>query len=138
LFPGAGPSSTDRRANDDVNSALADLDVLGDLHDDELIGKYDAAVIDQDEGKPHIVKRVDHPRIDVLPELVGTGALPRGQLRDAAKELDPGEAALLVVGEPTLEKGFDMAVTRANKVAKESYDASADQLADDLIKAAKS
>lgn len=104
MFPGAGPSSTDRRANDDVNSALADLDVLGDLHDDELIGKYDAAVIDQDEGKPHIVKRVDHPRIDVLPELVGTGALPRGQLRDAAKELDPGEAALLVVGEPTLEK----------------------------------
>ena len=104
MFPGAGPSSTDRRANDDVNSALADLDVLGDLHDDELIGKYDAAVIDQDEGKPHIVKRVDHPRIDVLPELVGTGALPRGQHRDAAKELDPGEAALLVVGEPTLEK----------------------------------
>ena len=46
---------------DDVNSALADLDVLGGLHDDELIGKYDAAVIDQDEGKPHIVKRVDHP-----------------------------------------------------------------------------
>ena len=43
-----------------------------------------------------------------------------------------------MVGEPTLEKGFDMAVTRANKVAKESYDASADQLADDLIKAAKS
>lgn len=138
MFPGAGPSSTDRRANDDVNSALADLDVLGDLHDDELIGKYDAAVIDQDEGKPHIVKRVDHPRIDVLPELVGTGALPRGQHRDAAKELDPGEAALLVVGEPTLEKGFDKPVTRANKVAKESYDASADQLADDLIKAAKS
>lgn len=123
---------------DDVNSALADLDVLGEMHDDELIGKYDAAVIDQDEGKPHIVKRVDHPRINVLPELVGAGALPRGQLRDAAKKLDPGEAALLVVGEPTLEKGFDKAVTRANKVAKESYDASADQLADDLIKAAKS
>jgi hypothetical protein len=122
---------------DDVNSALADLDVLGEMHDDELIGKYDAAVIDQEEGKPHLVKRVDRPRINVLPELVGAGALPRGELRDAAKELDPGEAALLVVGEPTLAKGFDKAVTRANKVAKESFDASADELADVLMKAAK-
>lgn len=122
----------------EVDSALGDLDALGELHDEDLIGKYDAAVIDQENDKPHIVKRVDRPRINVLPELVGAGALPRGQLRDAAKELAPGEAALLVVGEPTLEKGFDKAVTRADKVAKESFDASADQLADELIKAAKS
>lgn len=121
---------------DDVNSALADLDALGSMHDDDLIGKYDAAVIDQESGKPHIVKRVDRPRIDVLPELVGKGVLPRGELRDAAKELDPGEAALIVVGEPTLEKAFDKAVTRADKVAKDSFDASADDLASALIKAA--
>jgi len=123
---------------DDVDSALADLQALGELHDDELIGKYDAAVIDQENGKPHIVKRVDHPRIDVLPELVGKGALPSGELRDAAKELDPGEAALIVVGEPTLEKGFDKAVTRADKVAKDSFDIAADELADELTDAAKS
>ena len=123
---------------DDVDSALADLDALGTLHDDDLIGKYDAAVIDQESGKPHIVKRVDHPRIDILPELVGRGALPSGKLRDAAKELDPGEAALIVVGEPTLQKAFDKAVTRADKVAKDSFDASADDLADALIKAATS
>ena len=123
---------------DDVNSALADLDALGGLHDDDLIGKYDAAVIDQESGKPHIVKRVDRPRIEVLPELVGRGALPRGELRNAAKELDPSEAALIVVGEPTLEKAFDKAVTRANKVAKDSFDASADDLADALLKAAAS
>ena len=123
---------------DDVDSALADLDALGDLHDDDLLGKYDAAVIDQESGKPHIVKRVDRPRIDVLPELVGRGALPRGELRDAAKKLDQGEAALIVVGEPTLEKAFEKAVTRADKVAKDSFDASADDLADALIKAAAS
>jgi hypothetical protein len=41
------------------------------------------------------------------------------------------------VGEPTLQKGFDKAVTRANKVAKESFDASADDLANDLINASK-
>jgi hypothetical protein len=123
---------------DDVKSALADLDALGSLHDDEVIGKYDAAVIDQESGKPHIVKRVDSPRIDILPELVGRGALPRGELRDAAKELDPGEAALVVVGEPTLDKAFNKAVTRADKVAKETFDASADDLAQSLMKAATS
>ena len=123
---------------DDVDSALADLDAFGELHDDEVIGKYDAAVIDQENGKPHIVKRVDHPRINVLPELFGKGALPRGELHDAANELDPGEAALVVVGEPTLDKAFQKAVTRADKVAKQSFDATADQLADELIEAAKS
>ena len=121
---------------DNVNSAVADLDALDALHDSDLIGKYDAAVIDQESGKPHIVKRVDRPRIDVLPELVGKGALPRGELRDAAKELDPGEAALIVVGEPTLGKAFDKAVTRADKVAKESFNASANDLAEALKKEA--
>jgi hypothetical protein len=122
---------------DEVDSALADLEALEGMHDDDLIGKYDAAVIDQEGGKPRIVKRVDRPRINALSELVGAGALPRGQLRDAAKELDPGEAALIVVGEPTLAKGFDKAVTRANKVAKESFDVAADNLADELMKSAK-
>ena len=123
---------------DDVNTALADLDAFGELHDDDLIGKYDAAVIDQESGKPKIVKRVDRPRISVLPELVGGGALPRGELRDAAKELEPSEAALIVIGDPTLAKGFDKAVTRANKVAKESFDIAADDLAYELTEAAKS
>jgi hypothetical protein len=137
-FPMADNSVGYVAVYDDVSSALADLDALGGLHEEDLIGKYDAAVIDQESGKPHIVKRVDHPRIEVLPELIGRGALPRGELRDAAKELDPSEAALVVVGEPTLTKAFDKAVTRANKVAKESFDASADDLADALIKAAAS
>ena len=123
---------------DDVNSALADLEAFEDLHDDDVIGKYDAAVIDQEQGKPKIVKRVDHPRIDVLAELVGRGALPSGELKNAAKELDPGQAALIFVGEPTLEKAFDEAVTRANKVAKQAFASSADDLADELIKAARS
>jgi len=117
---------------DDVSSALADLNAFGDLHDNDVVGKYDAAVIDQESGKPHIVKRVDNPRINVLAELVGRGALPSGELKDAAKELDPGEAALIFVGDPTIEKAFDKAVTRANKIAKQEFDASADQLADEL------
>jgi len=117
---------------DDVKSALADLNAFGDLHDNGIVGKYDAAVIDQENGKPHIVKRVDNPRIDVLPELIGKGALPSGQLKDAAKELDPGEAALIFVGEPTLDKAFNEAVTRAKKVAKQQFGSAADMLANEL------
>ena len=58
---------------DNVDSALADLDAFEDLHDADLVGKYDAAVIDQENGKPHIVKRADHPAINALTELVGGG-----------------------------------------------------------------
>ena len=60
-----------------VQDALDDLDAIEQLHKDEIIGKFDAAVIDKEDGKPHIVKRVDHPRIRVIPEMFGGGALPR-------------------------------------------------------------
>lgn len=42
------------------------------------------------------------------------------------------------MGEPILEKAFDKSVTRANKLAKQAFDSSADELADDLLKATKS
>ena len=53
-------------------------------------------------------------------------------MKDAAKELDEGEAALIFVGEPTLYKAFEQAITRANKVAKQEFDSTADALADEL------
>src|SRR5271165_3213070 len=102
---------------DDVSEALADLDGLKELHQDEVIGKYDAAVIDKENGKPHIVKRVDRPRIDIIPELLGRGILPRGDLHEAAQALEASDAALIAVGEPTFEKAFDKAVKGAAKVA---------------------
>jgi hypothetical protein len=120
---------------DDVNTALADLDAVEQLHDDELVGKYDGAVIDEENGQPHIVKRVDHPRINIIPEWFGGGPLPRKDLQDAAKQLGSGEAALIVVGEPTIEKGLEKAVTRADKVAKQSFDMTADELSGALVQA---
>jgi hypothetical protein len=123
---------------DDVDSAVADLDALGKLHDDKVVGKYDAAVVHLEDGKPHIVKRVDNPRVNVLPELVGQGALPSGEVKDAAKGLDQGQAALIFVGDPTLDKAFEQAVTRAKKVAKQQFDSTADQLNDALRGAAAS
>jgi uncharacterized membrane protein len=122
---------------DSVNPALADLDAIEELHKDEMIGKYDAAVIDQEQGKPHIVKRVDHPRMRVIPEALGFGALPRKELKEAAEELTGGEAGLIMIGEPTIEKGFDKAVTGAAKIVKRSVDATSDEIASALQEAAK-
>lgn len=121
----------------DVNVALADLETLEDLHEDEVIGKYDAAVVDKENGEPHIVKRVDRPRIRVIPELLGSGTLPRRHLKDAAQELSSDQAALIVIGEPTLEKGFDKAVSKADKIVKRDVDVAADQLASEVNEASK-
>jgi len=122
---------------DGVSDALADLDALEQLHDDEIVGKFDAAVIENEDGEARIVKRLDRPRIRAIPEAFGTGTLPRHELKDAAVELTGAEAALIVAGEPTLEKGFDKAVTKAAKVVKRSLDASTDEVASELQEAAK-
>jgi hypothetical protein len=122
---------------DSVDDALADLDALEQLHEDSMVGKYDAAVIDQENGEPHIVKRMDRPRIRIIPETFGSGPLPRKELKDAARELRSDQAGLIVAGEPTLEKGFDKAVTNAARVVKGTLDATTDEVADELQDALK-
>jgi len=121
-----------------VPPALADLDAIEELHKDEMIGRFDAAVIDQENGKPHIVKRLDRPRVRIIPELFGSGALPRKELKEAATELTADQAGLIMIGEPTIEKGFDKAVTGAAKVVKRSLDATTDEIASELKEALKS
>jgi hypothetical protein len=123
---------------DNLDDALHDLNGLESLHEDAMIGKFDAAVIDQENGKPHIAKRMDRPRIRVIPEEFGSGALPRKELKEAAQELGTKQVGLIVVGEPTLEKGFDKAVTRADKVVKRSLDATTDEIASELHEAVQS
>jgi hypothetical protein len=123
---------------DNVNDALSDLDAVDQLHSDSIIGKYDAAVIDKENGEPHIVKRIDRPRIRVIPEQFNHGTLPRKELKEAAQQLDTGQAALIVAGEPTIEKGYDKAVTKATKVVKSDFDASADEIEKELREAPKS
>jgi hypothetical protein len=122
---------------EDVNDALADLEALDQLHREDLIGKFDAAVIDRENGEPHIVKRLDRPYFRVIPEAFGSGTLPRKELKDAANELGANQAGLIVAGEPTLEKGFDKAVTKAEKVVKRSLDATSDEFAAELRDAVK-
>jgi hypothetical protein len=121
----------------DLEAAEAALDAFERLHQTEVIGKYDAAVIDQENGQPHIVDRVDHPAIRIIPESLGSGPLSRRELHDAARTLAADQVALIVIGEPTLEKGFDKAVTRAAKTAKREMNAAPDELARELIEAPK-
>jgi hypothetical protein len=123
---------------EDLSTALADLSAVEQLHKDELIGKFDAAVIDQENGKPHIAKRLDRPRIRAIPEAFGGGTLPRKELHDAAQELSASQAGLIVVGEPTIEKGLDKAITGTARIVKRSIDASTDEIASELQEALKS
>ncbi|MGO9581284.1 MAG: hypothetical protein ACLP36_00595 [Acidimicrobiales bacterium] len=120
---------------DSKEDALADLDAIEKLHEDYLVGTYDAAVVDQEKGKPHIVKRMDRPSIRVIPEELGFGKLSRKELHEAAKELSANEAGLIVVGEVTLEKAFDAAVTRASKTLKSVFDGTTDELAQEMRQA---
>jgi hypothetical protein len=122
---------------DSVSAALADLDAIEQLHKDEAIGSYDAAVIDQENGKPHIVKRMDRPHVRVIPEWFGGGTLPRKELHEAAQELTASQAGLIAVGEPTIEKAVDQALTGAAKVVKHTMDATADEITSELQEALK-
>jgi hypothetical protein len=107
-----------------VRDAETALDAIEHLYKDGAVGTLDAAVIDKENGKPHIVKRLDRPRIRIIPELFGGGALPRKQLQEASEQLTADQAGLLVVsGEPLAEKVLDKALAGAAKVAKHGVDA---------------
>jgi uncharacterized membrane protein len=125
-------------AYETVDAALADLDAVEQLHKDELIGTYDAAVIDKENGKPHVVKRMDRARIRVIPEWFGGGTLPRKELHEVAEQLTADQAGLIVVGEPTIEQALDKALTKAAKVVKRNVDATTDQITSELQEALKS
>ena len=121
-----------------VDAALADMDAVEQLHKDKMIGKFDAAVIDQQDGKPHIVKRLDRSRMRAIPELFGGGTLPRKELKEAAEALTGNQVGLIVVAEPTVEKGLEQALTGAAKVVKRSVDATSDEISSELQEALKS
>jgi hypothetical protein len=124
-------------AYETVDAALADLDAIEQLHKDEMIGQYDAAVLDQEDGKPHVVKRMDRPHVRVIPEWFGGGTLPRKELHEAAEQLTASQAGLIAVGEPTIEKGLDKAFAKAAKVVKRTVEATTDQITSELQEALK-
>jgi len=137
-MPDSNPQVVYAAAYENVPQALAALDAIEQLHKDELIGSFDAAVIDKENGKPHVVKRLDRPRVRIIPEWFGGGTLPRKELHEVAEELTASEAGLIVVGEPTIEKALDNAIGDAAKITKRNVDASADEIASELREALKS
>jgi len=134
----------------DEASAQADYDTIKDLHSAGAVGTYDASVVTKDlNGKVHVNKDEMATRhggwggaavgavVGILfpPSILGaavvggavggvSGHLWRGMSRSDVKELgdviDDGQAALLVVGESTVEAALQKAGLKAEKqVAKE-------------------
>jgi uncharacterized membrane protein len=131
-------------------AARSDYAVVKDLHALGAVGTYDAAVITKDEaGKVHVNKDEMATRhgawggaavgavVGILfpPAIIGSaivgaavggvgGHLWRGMSRADVKEfgeiIDTGQAALVIVGESTLQQALDKATLKAEKhVAKE-------------------
>ena len=105
-----------------VSAALA---ALADIEQRryEMSGTYDAAVIDEENGKLHLVKRMHRPGVRIIPEALGT--LPGKELKDAAGKLTADHAGLIAVSEPIVEMGIDKALTDAYAMAKRAVDADA-------------
>jgi hypothetical protein len=120
-----------------VSDAMTDLDAVEQLHKDKVIGSFDAAVIDKEDGQPHVAKRVDRPWVRVIPEWFGGGTLPRKDLHEVAQELNASQVGLIAVGEPTIEKALDQALTGAAKVVKRTVDATTDEITSELQEALK-
>jgi uncharacterized membrane protein len=131
-------------------SARADYDVIKDLHTAGAVGTYDASVVTKDDdGKVHVNKDEMATRhgawggagvgalVGILfpPSIIASAAvgaavggvgghLWRGMSRADVKEfgdvIDAGQAALVVVGESTIEDAINKAGLKAEKqVAKE-------------------
>jgi hypothetical protein len=119
-----------------VAAARAVLDTIEHLHK-EIAGTYDAAVVDKENSKAHVLKRMDHPHARIIPEWFGGGALTRKELNEAAEELLADEAGLIVVGEATIEPALDKALTGTAKVFKREMEATVDQITSELQEALK-
>jgi uncharacterized membrane protein len=111
----------------DEMAAQADYDVVKDLHAVGAVGTYDAAVVTKDDaGKVHVNKDEMATRHGAwggaaVGAAVGgvSGHLWRGMSRADVKELgeliDDGQAALVIVGESTIEQAVDKAELKADK-----------------------
>jgi hypothetical protein len=122
-------------AFDNVVQALQILDAVERLGTDEMPGRYDAAVVQKVDGKTRITKRLDRPRVRIIPEHLGSGTLPRKELKEAADHLISVEAGLIAIGEPAVDEALGKTIFGAIRIHKFYVDATADELADELREA---
>src|SRR6476660_85216 len=158
LFIGTYPSEA---------AARADYDVVKDLHSAGAVGTYDASVVTKDDaGKVHVNKDEMATRhgawggaaagavVGILfpPAVIGTalvgaavggvsGHLWRGMSRADVKEfgelIDTGQAALVIVGQSTLQDAIDKAELKADKRVARQLDVSAKDVDAAVQEAAK-
>jgi uncharacterized membrane protein len=141
----------------DESSARADYDVVKDLHLAGAVGTYDAAVVTKAKGKVHVNKDETATRhgawggavvggvLAVLfpPSiLVGAGVgaaiggvsghvwkgMSRADVKELGELIDDGEAALVIVGESTIEQYLDKAALKAEKHLAKQLDVSTKDL----------
>ena len=144
---------------DDVDDAKADLEALKELHREDLVGTYDAAIITKNEkGKVKIVDKTEKPTqhggwaglaagaaIGLIfpPSILVSGAIGAGagalighlrggmsnsDLKEVGEMLDESEAALIVVGEATVERAVEEQTKRAKREMKKEVRAEAKEI----------
>ena len=152
----------------DEMSARDDYQIVKDLHLVGAVGTYDASVVTKDEnGKVHVNKDETSTRhgawggaavgavVGILfpPAVIGSAVvgaavggvgahLWKGMSRSDVKEfgelIDTGEAALVIVGETTIEAALDKADLKAEKhMSKELDDVSPKDIDQAVQEAAK-
>jgi uncharacterized membrane protein len=156
LFIGTYPSE---------EAARTDYDVVKELHSAGAVGTYDAGVVTKDDkGKVHVNKDEMATRkggwggaaagavvgLIFPPAVIGTalvggaigaasGHLSRGISRSDVKELGDligeGEAALVIIGETTIQDAVDKAELKAEKRVSRQLDVKASDV-DDAVKGA--
>jgi len=145
-----------------IEAAEADYEVVRELHGEDAIGTYDAAIVTKDVGgKVHVTKvetaakhagwggAVAGALVGLLfpPAILGTalvgatigvasGHLWRGISRSDVKELgeiiDAGEVALVVVGTNRLEQTLDTQGFKAEKQIVKNVEVNGDELEEAL------
>ncbi len=148
-------------------AARADYDVVKDLHAVGAVGTYDAGVVTKDpDGNVHVNKDETATRhgawggaavgavVGILfpPAVIGaavvgatvggvSGHLWKGMSRADVKEfgelIDAGQAALVIVGESTIEDAVNKAELKAEKHAAKQLDVSAKDLDKAVAETAK-
>ncbi len=151
----------------DPEGAREDYEAIKALHKEKMIGTYDAAVVTRDEhGKVHVSKHEKPTQHGawggvaagavlglLFPPgiLVGAAAggligglmghfwkgMSRKDVMELGEFIDDGEAALVVVGESTMDAYLIKALKRADKQIKREIDLDAKLLEKEIREAAK-
>ena len=147
---------------DSLDDALVDYEALLDAHDLDLVGTYDAALVEKNsDGKVHVHKRekpTQHgawtgiavgalvgvlfpPSVFAAAAVGGaSGALighfARGMSRSDMKALgellDAGQATLVVIGESRVGEQLDKALNHAQRSIERQIEADADEVERDI------